>query len=111
MSLIPSNLESATPYHPMTLRCSVSAAGRLEYRGLPAIATGSPRSELIVSRDASELGRGTLWDTARGAQGDGELVKGPEGGSLLLCKGSLTAPRQEYPQSDDLVSNKMAQPA
>jgi hypothetical protein len=56
MSLIPSNLEFATPYHPMTLRCSVSAAGRLEYRGLPAIGTGNPRT-LVVPRSSLRVSR------------------------------------------------------
>jgi hypothetical protein len=178
MSLIPSDPKSVTPYHSKTLRCSVSAAGRLEYRGLPAIATGnprtlvvprsslqvsrtegpsgirsgercslrrvgvflvfgsrmlagspvenapiqskprglptiatgSPRSALIVSRGASEPGRGTLWDTARGVLRAGELFKGLEGGStFLLCTGGRALARLECRQSDELGVNVMAQ--
>jgi hypothetical protein len=56
MSLIPSDPKSVTPYHSMTLRCSVSATGRLEYSGLPAIATGSPRS-LVVPRSSLQVSR------------------------------------------------------
>jgi hypothetical protein len=79
-------------------------------RGLPTIATGSPRSALIVSRGASEPGRGTLWDTARGVLRAGELFKGLEGGStFLLCTGGRALARLECRQSDELGVNVMAQ--